>query len=361
MTTMRAASPRLGTFMFAAALCASVFACGRDWESSLSKGARAYREGRKDEGLALMEEAVVRGSSSAILDAPRAEGDAVLYRKSKAGIEIMHPLEMTLKGVPDVDAIACSPDTGITAIVRGSDLALFGPGGKFISADELPASKERERRARALAWVNDTPVLFADGKLYRYSPNSRAFTPLLPKEAFLPPYGDSSYRAAFTAGGGVLFLTVGLGGQYNLSAIAIEKDTLVFKNKPVSSSRIMPFQDRLYYIAGTAGAWLLAVYSFETKAVKELASFGDLVDVTLLTRGVLYETREGNFYADYAQPAAGVSVPFSFRPRGISGKLIVIEYGNSVVLADEKRFLELLGLAWKELPLVFAAGVPAKK
>ncbi|TAL33907.1 MAG: hypothetical protein EPN93_12800 [Spirochaetes bacterium] len=337
----------------AASLFVAFAACGRDYESSIRKGAGLYQEGKKDEGLRAMEEGIVRGSAAFSFDAPLPEGGDTLYRKTASGTRVVHPADVTLKGIAEFDAIACGKDS--VALVKGNDLALFDLGGKFISADTLPPSKEKTRTARALAWTGDDLMVFCDGRLFRYSPRARSFKPFLPRESFAPPYGDSGYRASFILEGGTLLLILGMGGQYNLSALGIEKETMLFKNKPVSSSRLISTRDRLYYIAGSAGAWILAAYAFETKAVKELATMGDLVDITLLGSGALFETRDGIFFTDYARPSEGITLPFSFRARGRSGPHIIIEQGGALFLIDEKRFLDLLAVARGELPHVFVA------
>lgn len=323
--------------------------CSGNYEKLINRGIDQFKQENYSAATQLMEEGIIKNAKTKSYSAPYPESTgSLLYKRSENELSIVFPGDISLN-IQNFDAIAFCNKTRRTALSRGDMLSIYNPDGSLLKS--LSIDRSKEKIIRAITWIEDDLIYYLDGKIFIYSVQDNKNDPFITNEVFAPPFTGSYYRAAFSYSSGYVLITAGIAGQYNMSLLDTKNRSIIFKNKTAASSKILLNNNRIYYINGTSGSWVLTLLSINPAAKKDLIGFNNLIDIEMYASGAILENNDGLWIYDYA--GKPVALPFSYKLHGRCGEYGLIEYDSDLYITDMRKFFDRINILQKEIPGFF--------
>lgn len=324
--------------------------CSPHPEGIISDGIRLYKGGDTLHALQRMEEGLLKSASRESFTAESLHsGDNVIYLLAPGEWASLYPRKARFPVPGRYRLASYENESGRAAFSDGLAIRLYDDSGRL--QKEIPLAADRKREIKAIRLQEQSLLFFYDERLLVYDLGSDNITPLT-REKISPPLAGASYQVKMYRSGGLLAVTAGMAGLYQMSIFDMGKSSPVLKNHKISTSKLLLKEESVTYIAGTAGQWVLARMSPGKKQVTEIMKFSDLSDVEFSPDFIMFENKEGIWMADYSGRKA-LRVPFPFELAGVCGDYILIRTGNLIHMVSPKNLHDRLVFIQAEIPALF--------
>ncbi len=348
-------SEKLSIFFWAVILISLLgISCTPSFDKIVSKGLMLHKSGKISEAVRLIEMGLIESSSVKRFDALKLFiSNNVIYERDNNEIRILYPVEIEFQiDDSEYDNIQFYFDLEARRVAYSNRnvIKLFSDSGDVIHSANLGLANDK--KIRSIILRGDRLYYYCDGEMYFYAFDVRENAVLIKDEKFLPPFTGLSYTVSFVSSKDILGITSGIAGSYYSSFIDYGNDSVLLKNLRVSSSRLLINSDSVFYISGSPGDWFLERVSLSNKKKNKLHRFEYIVDLYFFDGGLIFEKRDGLWFADNTKRMA-VRIPNTSQPIAAIMDRLLVRAGNSYYLIDLKDFLKKAVYLSELLPDIF--------
>ena len=278
------------------------------------------------------------------------QSNNVLFTIDNEAIHIHHPVRLTVKLLqmekPEIidinkNYLVLSDKNSVNILNNELDLIKSLPVG------------DKKKRIKAVKLINDKIIYYFDGRVFEYSIKSGEHG-LLIKNRLKSPY-KKHYEVKIFKKGTFVGVLIGIAGSYYYNIINYNKRLIAVQNLSVSSKKMLLTDKYLDYVFGSSGKWVLKRFKIAGKSKESLYLIYDIIDIELLTRGIIFENSSGLWMREHSKgniKSEKMLIPFKYRLTGKCDNLIILQYNSKSYLVDFERLNAKLKILKSKIPKI---------
>ncbi|HRX14884.1 MAG TPA: hypothetical protein P5123_01070 [Spirochaetota bacterium] len=208
---------------------------------------------------------------------------------------------------------------------------------KRVNTIEL--TKDEEKPIDAFYVEKDSLYYFYNNRIFTADISSGEANNLLPDTTFSAPFKKDQFRVSLKIRSDHLAVCIGNAGSYNLSLYSLTTNKKVFQNKKTTSIFFALLNDRILYIGGKTGAWVIYRHFFTYDKPEQVILFKTLRDISISGETIFYVDAD-DFHITDTFFTKQLSEKGLYSIKRLINDYLLIAHNGTLYLVQTKKYFD---------------------